>query len=78
MTKFIESHMRSMSVLFQSHGLVVTCQRTPAGSTWRTSNVLEMIVIGCRQHAQYDSRRQSLPWKGGMFDTAMASLAQPM
>jgi hypothetical protein len=74
----IESHIEPMSTLPQSQGFLLTCHRTPPGSQDSILNDLSMMVIGSRQQAQNDSSRHSLAWNGGMLDTAIASLAQPM
>jgi hypothetical protein len=55
------SHMRTMSTVFHSRGLVLTWIRGSAGPAGLTSPSRESSVMGERQPAQYDSSRSSVP-----------------
>jgi len=77
-TRLVLSHMAFMSSCTQSQVGMAMCTSGFAGSLRDSVNEVDHRVIGSRQHAQYDSRRHSVPWNWGMFDTATASWAQPM
>src|SRR4029077_91386 len=69
--------MRTMSTAFQSYGDREMCRNTPGGVTDCISKFFDTSVIGSMQHAQCDSSRTVLSLKGGMWEKATASLAQP-
>src|SRR5438105_15956897 len=73
----MESHIRSMSTLFQSYGDNEMWRSTPAGVTDCISKFFDISVTGARQQAQCDSSRTVLSRNGGMWEKATASLAQP-
>src|SRR4051794_423736 len=69
--------MPSMLGLPQCHGLRLTWMRMSGAVDDTNCPSFITTVIGSRQHAQYDSRVRSRSAKGGIFDTAVASMAQP-
>src|SRR5262245_16604795 len=71
------SHMRTMSTVFHSRGVVLTWINGSACPAGVTSPSRAVNVMGARQQAQYDSSCSSRPWNGGMREIAIDSIAHP-
>jgi len=71
------SHMQTMLTVFHSRGVELTCTMTDSGERPSSSPSLAVIVTGFKQQAQYDSSRTVFPAKGGIFESAIDSMAQP-
>src|SRR3954469_21475288 len=71
------SHIAMRLGMPQSWVTVLTWINGDSGVARTSSPFFMTMLMGSRQHAQYDSRRSSLPSNGGMREMATDSMAQP-